>query len=102
MEQINNRTESNQKYKMNPDEMWKTMNLNTDAGIEGYEINKKYFDYLKLREYKKNWERNTSDKVRNRWPPQELRDGEGNIKWPKKKNYLDDVINKLKIAKIFF
>jgi hypothetical protein len=99
MEQLNYKTESNQIIKMSPDEMWKTMNLNTDTGIEGYEINKKYFDYIKAREYKKNWERNTSDKIKSRWPPQELKDGEGNIKWPKKKNYLDDVINYIKKIK---
>lgn len=92
MEHINYQTESNQHFKMTTDDMWKTMNINTDNGIEGYEVHKKYFDYIKAREYKKNWERNTSDKMKTNWPPQGLKDAEGNIKWPKRKNYLDDVI----------
>jgi len=95
MEEINFRTEPNPNYALSPEEMWKTMNINTDTGIEGYEINKKYFDYLKAREWKKNWEKNTSRKVQCKWPPQQYKDAEGNIKWPKRKNYLDDVKNKI-------
>lgn len=87
--------ETNPNFGMTIEEMWKTVNSN-DNGIEGYEINKKYFDYLKIREWKKMWEKNTSNKVKCTWPPQHLKDGDGNIKWPKRKNYLDDVIKILK------
>jgi len=78
-------------YKLTVDEMWKTTNINIDNGIEGYDIAKVYFDHIKSKEYKKIWEKNTSDKIRSDWPPHGLKDESGNIKWPKRKNYLDDV-----------
>jgi hypothetical protein len=92
MEETGYRSETNPNYYMTAEEMWKTVNLNTDAGIEGYEIKKKYFDYGKSKEYKKRWEKNTSNKIKCEWPPQSLKDADGDVKWPKRKNYLDDVI----------
>ena len=91
MEDNNYRSETNPNFGMTADEMWRTVNINSETGIEGYEINKKYFDYIKAKEWKKIWEKNTSNKVKCVWPPQEFKDGEGGIKWPKRKNYLDDV-----------
>lgn len=92
MEELTKYTATNPNFSMTPNEMWKTINLNTDIGIEGYEIHKKYFDYLKSKEYKKRWDKNTANKIKCAWPPQNLKDADGNIKWPKRKNYLDDVI----------
>lgn len=93
MEEVNKYnyiSETNPNYKLTVDEMWKTININN--GIEGYEIHKKYFDFIKAREFKKIWERCTSGKVQCKWPPIEFKDKNGDIKWPKRKNYLDDVI----------
>ena len=83
----------NQNHKLTVEDMWKTTNCNDD-GIEGYELVKVYFDHLKSKNNKKIWEKTTSKKVKVDWPPQALRDDSGQINWPKRKNYLDDVILK--------
>ncbi len=86
-------------YKITVDEMWKITKNDIDNDIEGYEIAKVYFDHIKSKNNKKIWEKNTSKNVKSDWPPRALRDETGQVKWPKRKNYLDDVIYKLKIIK---
>lgn len=82
----------NNNPKLTLDDMWKATNWKEENGIEGYEIKKKYFDYQKSKNEKKIWEKNNSKKVRADWPPHALKDDSGNINWPKRKNYLDDVM----------
>ena len=87
-----NRGHYDNNYKLTVEDMWKTSNINNENGIEGYELVKVYFDHIKSKEHKKIWANNTSDKVKSDWPPNSLKDDNGKINWPQRKNYLDDVI----------
>lgn len=92
MEETNfNTVNYDNNYKLAVEDMWRTTNINNENGIEGYELVKVYFDHLKSKEYKKVWDKNTSKKIRVDWPPHSFKDENGQVKWPKRKNYLDDV-----------
>jgi hypothetical protein len=86
-----NKVNYDNNYKLTVEDMWKTTNINNENGIEGYELVKVYFDHLKSKENKKVWDKNTSKKIKVDWPPQKLKDTNGQVQWPKRKNYLDDV-----------
>jgi hypothetical protein len=91
MDDTNFISNTNPNYKLTIDDMWKINNTNLENVIEGYEVNKVYFDHYKFKNDKKVWEKMISKKVRADWPPHDLKDESGNVNWPKKKNYLDDV-----------
>lgn len=98
MEESNHHSSNYQNmYKLTPEDMWKTLNINNDSGIEGYELVKVYFDHIKSKNYKTIWKKKTSSIVKCEWPPELPKDENGRIKWPKRKNYLDDV-TKIKLV----
>jgi hypothetical protein len=74
-------------------------------GIEGYDVPRDYFDHIKSKGGKDLWAKINNKKLVSRWPPKLPKDDNDRLIWPKRPNYINDVIkfylkcffNKLKL-----
>lgn len=94
-------TEPNQpsKYKLSIENLWSITRGDTgNWGIEGYEVPKDYFDHLKSKEGKVLWEKINSKKLQSNWPPKLPKDDNEKLIWPKRPNFIEDVINLISLV----
>ncbi len=61
-------------------------------GIEGYEVPQEYFDHIKSKRGKELWDKLNSKKLTVNWPPKLNKDDKDRVIWPKRPNFIDEVI----------
>ena len=95
-----NEPTNNHNYKINIDDMWAIAKGDTgNWGIEGYEVPRNYYDCLKSKKNREIWEQITSNKIKpGQWPPKLPKDADDKIVWPKRPNFIDDVIKKFEVS----
>ncbi len=80
--------------KLSIENMWSVTKGDTGSwGIEGYEVPKDYFDHLKSKEGKVLWQKINSKKLQSYWPPKLPKDDNDKLIWPKRPNFIEDVIS---------
>jgi hypothetical protein len=88
-------TEPNQQsnYKLSIENIWSVNRGDAgNWGIEGYQVPRDYVDHLKSKEGKVLWEKINNKKLQSNWPPKLPRDDNEKLIWPKRPNFIEDVI----------
>lgn len=84
-------------YKIGVEDMWSITRGDTgNWGIEGYEVPRHYYDCIKSKKSREIWEQIATNKIKpGLWPPKLPKDSDDKLVWPKRPNFIDEVIPKI-------